>query len=143
MLLPPPSLGFSNTPFRRVGPLICYIEYPKGEFRSGKTWAGISPADYGYINGYLGADNAEMDCYVGFNPDSRFVYVINQSRVHDLSEFDEHKCMLGFDSQEEALATYFDGHNFSRDIYSGFVKLTMKKFIKWLEHGDHSIPIKS
>ena len=126
---------------KRVGSLLCAIEYPKGTIRGGKTWRSESPADYGYIFGHIGADGDEIDCYIGDCLESQRVYVVNQTRIHALDTFDEHKVMLGFASKEEALATYMAGHDRSTDIFHSMVDLSMQNFIRWLNHGDLTLPL--
>jgi len=126
---------------KKVGPLNCAIEFPKGAIRSGKTWKGESPADYGYIFGYIGADGDEIDCYIGDYPESTRVYVVNQTHLHATDVFDEHKVMLGFPSKEEALTTYMSGHDKSNQIFYSMVDLSMQDFIRWLKHGNLNLPL--
>ena len=127
---------------KKIGPLTCGIEYPKGAMRGGKSWKGESPADYGFIFGYTGADGDEIDCYIGEFPESPRVYVVNQTHVHSPEVFDEHKVMLAFPSKEEALATYMSGHDRSNLIFHSMVDLSMQDFVRWLKHGDLSYPLK-
>jgi len=67
----------------------------------------LMPADYGYIRGTSSAEGPreQLDCFVGPETDSELVWVIDQLDP-DLRTFDEHKVMLDFGSEEEALATY-------------------------------------
>jgi|SRR6516162_546341 len=139
--LPPVSSIVMPDPYRKVGPLTCYVEHPKGTLRSGKGWLNITPADYGYINGYLGADHDEMDCYISDHLSSHLVWVVDQSQINKRSRFDEHKCMLGYNSEDEALADYMAGHNYSHRIFIDITGLTMDEFVDWLETGDHYAPI--
>ena len=77
--LPPVEVGSISASYM-IGPLECKIETKKNETRSGKGWMNVSPADYGYISGYVGADGDFIDCYVGSNEDSRKVFVVDQNR---------------------------------------------------------------
>jgi len=52
--------------------------------------------DYGYIEGTVGADGDEVDCYLGPDTQSKVVFVVDQGRLGDSSEFDEHKVFLGY-----------------------------------------------
>jgi len=140
--LPPVSLGVMSPPFRKVGPLYCYVEYPKGTLRSGKGWSNASPTDYGYINGFLGADHDEVDCYIGPHPDSPIVFVVDQSKLSDTTRFDEHKVMLGYGDRNSALADYMAGHNQSNRIFIAIRELSWNEFMWWLNYGNHFIPIK-
>lgn len=62
---------------------------------------------YGYIDGTVGVDGDEIDCFVGHNPYASTVYIIRLGK-----DDREEKVMLGFDSKESArdafLAHYQD-----------------------------------
>lgn len=89
------------------------IENPAGSVRSGVSkggleWSNTMMAHYGYVVGSLGADGDAMDVYVKDGTDDAWcgkVYVVNQV-FEDTQLFDEHKCMIGFDTLEEAVANY-------------------------------------
>ena len=125
----------------RVQGLTVVIEVPKGEIRYGKGWQHRMPADYGYIEGTMGADGDEMDCYLGPDPASNMVYVVDQSRMDDHSKFDEHKCMIGFLSLKEARAIYIKGHTHGEEIFRAITPMTMTIFKSWLKHGDIDKPV--
>lgn len=80
----------------------------KGIGRGGKPWQTRMPAHYGYFKRSNGADGDEVDCYIGPDPHSRRVFVVDQ---HDAQtgKFDEHKCMLGFSGPGAARACYLSG----------------------------------
>lgn len=111
------------------------IETPRGGVRRGKGWRVTLPADYGYIDGFTGADGDEMDCYVGPSPESINVYVVDQKTL-DGKQFDEHKVMLGYHTQESALEDYMDGHSNSDVVFGAITELTMPMFRRWLHEGD-------
>lgn len=113
--------------------LTIVVETPKGEVRSGKGFSVTMPAHYGFIANTVGADGDEMDCYIGPNLNSKDVFVVHQSKL-DGSGFDEHKCMIGYDTEGDALKDYFLGHHRSHDIFIKSEAMTMKKFKKWLEN---------
>ena len=138
----PPTGVVSLLPSVQVGPFDCRIETRKYEVRSGKGWMNVSPADYGYIDGYIGADGDFIDCYIGPNPDSRMVYVVDQNRRSDYRNFDEHKCMLGYDSQEEALSDFIKGHHEGRQILRAITPMTFSRFLYWLNNGDLTKPLR-
>ena len=86
------------------------IENKKGTTRSGKDedgheWHTFMHYDYGYIRGTEGVDGDHVDCYIGDNEDASNVYIIHQNNpvTH---EYDEDKCMLGFNTLEEAKEAY-------------------------------------
>ena len=85
------------------------IENYAGEFRHGKDWVQKMAHDYGYINNTVGADGDEVDCFLGPNPDSNTIYIIEQvrpARGPGAYQFDEHKVMLGFSNIAEAKDAY-------------------------------------
>jgi phage-related protein (TIGR01555 family) len=91
------------------------IENAKGTRREGPGWSVVMPAHYGYIRRTASAEGAEeqMDCYLGPNPMSTRVWIVEQLDA-DSGSFDEHKVMLGYDSQEAALDDYLAAHSDGR-----------------------------
>lgn len=86
------------------------IENKKGSTRSGKDkdghdWHTYMNYDYGYIRGTEGVDGDQVDCYIGDNPDAKNVYIIHQNDPVT-GKYDEDKCMLGFNTKEEAREAY-------------------------------------
>jgi hypothetical protein len=86
------------------------IENKKGSVRKGvdkdnHEWSIKMGMDYGYIRGTVGCDKDHLDAYVGPNPESEMVYIINQNDPVT-GGFDEQKVMLGFDSEAEAKVAY-------------------------------------
>lgn len=86
------------------------IENKKGSVRrgvdkDGHQWATKMHFDYGYIRGSEGTDGDHVDCYLGDNMDAKKVYIVHQ---HDpvTHRYDEDKCMLGFDTLEDAKKAY-------------------------------------
>jgi hypothetical protein len=120
--------------------LSIYIENPEGSIRKGKDWASRAPAHYGYIFGYFGADGDEMDCYIGPHLKTGKVYIVDQNKINS-ETFDEHKCMIGYHSQQEALEDYFSGHSRGKSIFRGVTQLTPWEFQKWLRFGNHKTPL--
>lgn len=129
-----------SLPTKKFHGLTIVIETPKFEMRQGPGWMSSPPADYGYILDTTGADGDEMDCYLGPNPESNIVYVVDQNKM-DSPEFDEHKCMLGYKSMSQAKKDYYDGHTHGVKIFRGITAMTIKVFKAWLQHGDISKPI--
>ncbi len=115
------------------------IENKKGSIRrgvgpNGKAWACELPADYGYIKGTEGADGDHLDVYLGPDPNSRQVFIVNQID-HRTGRFDEHKAMLGFDSEKSAVETYCkafsDGKG--RQRIGSIETVSMHAFKGWLK----------
>lgn len=86
------------------------VETAKGEDRTdketnGEKWRVTMPATYGYILGTVGADKDHVDVFMGDKPESQRVYVVNQTKPGS-TEFDEHKIMLGYESEGAAIGDY-------------------------------------
>lgn len=110
------------------------IENPRGSERSGlrpdgTKWSHTMSDHYGYVKGTVGNDGDHVDVYVGSNPDSNKVFVVDQMH-QDGSGFDEHKAMLGFDSKEQAVAAY--ASNFDKGWKVGPVtEMSVDQFREW------------
>lgn len=115
------------------------IENPRGSVRSGTrpdgtTWSHEMSDHYGYVKGTVGNDGDHVDVYVGPNPDSNKVFVVDQMHQKDGS-FDEHKAMLGFDSKEQAVAAY--ASNFDKGWKVGNVtEMSVDRFREWSKDGE-------
>lgn len=86
------------------------VETAKGEDRTdketnGDKWRVTMPATYGYVLGSEGADGDHVDVFMGDKPESQRVYVVNQTKPGS-TEFDEHKIMLGYESEGAAIGDY-------------------------------------
>lgn len=129
--------GFDALPMSEytVQGLDIFVETAMGETRSGKDFKVIMPYDYGYVKDSIGADGDEMDCYIGPNIHSSKIFVVNQSKIGQNDVFDEHKCMIGFDSKQAALQAFLAGHHVGKDIYMSIVPMTMDAFKNWLASG--------
>jgi hypothetical protein len=119
------------------------VENPAGSKRSGidgngKVWSHKMSDHYGYIRGTTGADGDHVDVYVGKNPSSDKVYIVDQIHQAD-GKFDEHKVMMGYDSKEAAIKAYRS--NFDAGWKVGKVsELPAESFKTWLKEGDTKKP---
>lgn len=119
------------------------VENPRGSERrgtdpDGKEWAHQMSDHYGYLKSTVGADNEHIDTYVGRNPESEQVFIVDQLD-QQTGGFDEHKVMLGFNSQEEAVKAYQS--NFDQGWKVGPVRAMHKDEFKiWLKDGDTKKP---
>lgn len=113
------------------------IENPRGSIRSNKdpngpNWSVRMRHDYGYIEGTRGADGDPVDVYLGPDLDASHVYVVNQIDA-DTMQFDEHKAMVGFKSEEAAVrayeAAFSDGRGLDR--MGGVTRMSMPEFKRW------------
>ncbi|MDE7392943.1 MAG: hypothetical protein K2M80_00510, partial [Muribaculaceae bacterium] len=89
------------------------IENPKGSIRrgrdaDGKEWQSEMHHDYGYFIGAKSTDGDNIDVFLSDNPAEGNVYVVDQ--YHPDGEFDEHKVMYGFNSEEEAMQAYLSNY---------------------------------
>ena len=109
----------------------------KGIDTDGETWSVTMPEDYGYIKGTVGADGDQVDCYVGENKDSDTVWIINQKDI-STGKFDEHKCFIGFDEEQDAIATYVNGFEDGKglDRMMDIRSMTIQEFKNWLDNDD-------
>lgn len=96
------------------GVIVC-VEWPKGSVRQ---WPG-SPTRipmsvaYGYVSRTDSEDGEEIDVYVGDNLESKLVVELEQLSL-DTGEHDEYKYMLGYNSLEEAIASYEQHMDFNK-----------------------------
>src|SRR5512143_2908065 len=124
------------------------IENPKGTIRSGtnsngKKWANRMAADYGYIKRTEGKDGDQVDAFVGPNKRSNKVFVIDQLH-HSIVRFDEHKCLLGFNTEKQALTAYHSsyGRKYGAHHTVGAVtEMSIDAFKEWLKGGGGKKPI--
>ena len=119
------------------------IENPKGSTRSGtdpngNRWENTMAHHYGYLNRTEGADGDHVDVFIGPDPESDRVFVVDQQNAD--GTFDEHKVLLGFKNQAEARKGYRD--NYDKGWKVGPVKrLSMDEFKDWLKNGDTKKPL--
>jgi N12 class adenine-specific DNA methylase len=114
----------------------------KGTAPDGTEWKVTMPADYGRILRTKGADGDHVDFYMGPNTASESVWVVDQIDP-DTGKFDEHKVMFGFDSPNDARATYeagfSDGSGAKR--MGGIRKMDLPEFKAWLDSGKTDKPV--
>jgi hypothetical protein len=122
------------------------IENVRGSFRwgtapDGTEWHTRLAAHYGYFSGTRGADGDAIDVFVGPFPESESAWVINQRHVDGQSGFDEHKCMVGFHTKEQARDAYM--HSFDRGWtgLASIVPVSINQLKWWLKFGNHKLPI--
>lgn len=120
------------------------VETPKGTTRSGKDeqgkpWSVTMHDTYGYILGKIGVDGDHIDMFINDAADldsfDGNVCVVDQVNP-ETGEFDEHKVMYGYPSEEAATEAYLA--NYSKD-WKGLGKVTAvpkATFDKWLESSD-------
>ena len=122
------------------------IENPKGSTRTGVTregrrWRTEMKDHYGQI---LGTESAEgetenLDVFIGDNLDSDTIFVVDQID-QSTGNFDEHKVMLGYTNQMDALRGY--KRNYEKGWKVGPVTaMTKREFRDWVKEGDKTRPV--
>jgi ATP-dependent protease ClpP protease subunit len=117
------------------------VENPAGSTRSGiskdgKMWVNKMPFTYGYFRGTIGKDGDPIDVYLGPIIDKDFdVYIIDQVD-EETRAFDEHKVMLGFESEDKAKEAYLSCFEDTWTGFNSITVLTLKKFKRWLYDKD-------
>lgn len=123
------------------------IENPKGSTRSGvgeggKKWSVKMSAHYGYVKRTEGADGEQIDVYIGDKPESSKAFVVDQIDPK-AGKFDEHKVILGAESQTEAEKLY-DAHFDDKSGPSrrqNVTEMTVDRFKEWLKTEDNTKPV--
>jgi hypothetical protein len=88
--------------------------------------------DYGYIEGHLGSDDEELDCYIGPNEAATHVHVVHQLAAPDFKAHDEDKVMLGWDDPGDAKAAYL-AHRSDEKAFGGMSVIPLKTFVRKLK----------
>lgn len=122
-----------------IGGLDLSIENPEGSERKGvdpkgKPWSVKMKSHYGYIKGTVGFDKDHVDAFVKAGTPNDWngtVYVVDQNKAN--GHFDEHKVMIGFDSEAEARKAY--SANYAKD-WEGLAAVTampIDEFKSWVK----------
>lgn len=112
------------------------IENPQGSVRSGtskqgRKWQTTLTAHYGYILGTRGADKDHLDVFIGPDPTSTAVYIVNQLDPTNGS-FDEHKVVLGCGSERQARRLYLSNYQKGWQGLGSLRHMTVDQFKRWL-----------
>ena len=120
------------------------VETPKGVTRSGKDeqgkpWSVTMHDTYGYILGKIGVDGDHIDMFINDAADldtfDGNVYVVDQVNP-ETGEFDEHKVMYGYPSEEAATEAYLANYSKGRKGLGKVTSVPKATFDKWLESSD-------
>lgn len=128
------------------------IENPKGSIRSGvdrsgKKWSVKLKNHYGYINGNnIGKDGDPIDVFLGENPKSEKVFIVNQiNKNGDSDTFDEHKVLIGFYGMSDAIKGYLQNYEKDwdkRGMINSVVQTDIEGFKDWLKNGSMKKPFR-
>ncbi|MGU5678092.1 LPD38 domain-containing protein [Aeromonas allosaccharophila] len=121
------------------------LENPKGSTRSGtdkdgKAWQSTMAHDYGYIKRTLGADGDHVDVFIGDQPDSEMVYVVDQVDPKT-GKFDEHKVMMGFADEQAARDGYLANYEKGWKGLGSIKAMPVSEFKRWVKEGDTTKPV--
>lgn len=125
----------------KIGPFDVVIEQPLGSVRSGvdangKAWETTMQNTYGYFGGTKGVDGDAIDVFLGNDLDGWdgiTVFVVDQYNPD--GSFDEHKVMLGFNSQEEAEGAYFANYeaDWAKTHRTEVTAVPLADFTEWVK----------
>jgi hypothetical protein len=119
------------------------IENPAGSTREGvdrfgRPFSQVIEDHYGYIEGTEAADGDPLDAFLGEDPESERVFVVDQIN-QETGEFDEHKVMLGYDNPIRAKRAYKRNYEPGWKI-GPMTEMSMDQFQRWMETGDLTQP---
>src|SRR6185312_6797447 len=115
----------------------------RGVGRDGKPWEVVMPANYGYFKRSEGADGDHVDVYLGPHLKSPKVFIVDQLDA-ETKKFDEHKVLLGFGSEKQAIETYKRGFSDGKGAarLGHVTALSLDQLKAWLKNGDTTEPLK-
>ena len=120
------------------------VETPKGVTRSGKDengkpWSVTMHDTYGYVLGKIGVDGDHIDMFINDAADldtfDGNVFVIDQVNPKT-GEFDEHKVMYGYPSEEDAKNAYLQNYSPGWKGLGKATSVPKETFDKWLQSSD-------
>ena len=117
------------------------IENPAGSERSGvdpngKKWTCKINHHYGDIKQTEGKDLDPVDVFLGPDPEgAEKVFVVNQVDPEN-GKFDEHKTMVGFQTEKEAREAYLSNYMKGWKGIGSMAEMTVDEFKDWLKNGD-------
>jgi hypothetical protein len=111
------------------------IEQPKGSVRrgvdeNGKAWESKMYNTYGYFGKTESRDGDHIDVFLGENPLSKKVFVVDQVNP-ETGNFDEHKVMFGFDSIDAARKAYLSNYEKGWKGLGSITETDVETFRSW------------
>ncbi len=121
------------------------IENPLGSERSGKDqsgkpWSIVMKHPYGYIRETQGKDKDHIDVIIGPNPESQKAFIVDQIDPKT-GAFDEHKTLIGFNSEKEARQGYLDNYEDGWKGLGAITEMPMDEFKSWAWSGRKTKPV--
>jgi inorganic pyrophosphatase-like protein len=83
--------------------------------------------DYGFVEGHLGEDDEQFDCYVGPDESAPEVHVVHQLRAPDFKAHDEMKVFLGFPDAAAAKAAFL-AHRNDEGAFGAMTTFPLERF---------------
>ena len=131
--------NFKKVPIKVQG-LDITIENPDGSTRSWKAPDGtegenIIHGQYGYFNRTEGNDGDKVDVIVSTTPKKAHpVFIIDQVNP-ETGEFDEHKVVMGVETEQEARDLYLSNYEEGWQGLGAITQMHVLPFKKWLASG--------
>lgn len=115
------------------------IENPAGSKRR-PEWPPLNH-HYGYIKDSVGKDKEHIDVFLGENAEDESlpIFIVDQVKPDD-ADFDEHKVLLGFATEEEAEEAYLSNYEKGWQGIGWITELSLAEFKDWLKRGDTTKP---
>lgn len=112
------------------------IENPSGSTRTGKDttgkeWETTMNHSYGYFKKTVGAEGDNIDLFMSKNPSKGKTFIIDQVDPNT-GEFDEHKVMMGFNSEQEARDAYLSNYEPGWKGLKDITEVTDQELKSWL-----------
>jgi hypothetical protein len=102
---------------------------------NGQPWSVTMSDHYGYIEGFIGHDGDELDMFLKPGTPSDWqgnIYCIEQTNPQ--GEYDEDKVMIGYDSEDEAIAAYMRNYSDDWQGFSNIETYPIDDFIECCNH---------
>ena len=122
----------------RVNGLDISIENPQGSTREGtdpggQKWSQTMTHHYGYIRGTVGKDKDHIDTFLGprASDPTGPVFVVDQVKP-GTNQLDEHKVMVGFTSEQEAVDGYLSNYEEGWEGLGGITEMSQEEFKQWV-----------
>lgn len=130
----------------KIAGLDVSIENPQGSVRRARAdapvqWETEMQHHYGYIRGTVGQDGDHIDTFIKPGTPDDFagqVFVVDQLNKDGTP--DEHKVMMGFDTEAEARAAYLSNYQKGWKGLGAITAAPVDDFKTWLRDGDTTKP---
>ena len=121
----------------RIDGMEISIEQPKGSVRrgtddKGNKWESKMHNTYGYIRGTQSVDGDHIDVFLSDAPLHGMVYVVDQVNP-ETGEFDEHKVMYGFESEDAARKAYLSNYEKGWKGLGAITEVSREDFKEWVQ----------